>query len=137
MAKLMQLSAAQILRFAWKGDVLRSRRVRLENVFVESTNRYKFETVTKEEDGTYSVHNCWVYSVDPTYSGKLFNCKAIKTSCNCERYKFTFEASQSLRNASDIIYSDGELPYVRNPKMKISVCKRLIVALKYIIVKQL
>ena len=137
MTKLLHLSILQILRYVWKGDLLRSRYVKLEKVLKEGNNRYHFITSTREEDGQYHIHHCWVYSADADYNGKLIQCNAVKTSCDCERWKFTFEVSQGVRNAADIIYSDGDLPYDRNPKLKISVCKHLIVALRYILANQL
>lgn len=51
---------------------------------------------------------------------------------NCARYWSTFEVALHLRGASNIIYSNGAYPYVRNPNAKIACCKHLIKALRLV-----
>ena len=138
MSKLLQhLSPLQILHYCWKPDIIRSRSVALEKVFKDGDNGYKFIVRSLQSDGSFHIHQCRIYTDEPNYIGPLSQCTYIKTSCDCGRWIYPFEVSQAMRNAADVIYAEDALPDVRNPKYKIGVCKHLIVALKYLIVKKL
>lgn len=47
-------------------------------------------------------------------------------SCSCGDNTFRWEVANTLRGASDIEYSNGELPEIRNPKLRSSLCKHLL-----------
>lgn len=50
---------------------------------------------------------------------------AADVSCSCPDYRYRVEYSLMTRRASDIIYSNGEFPKIRNPSLKIYFCKHL------------
>ena len=134
---LDHLSALQLLHYCWKSDLVRSRKVAIEKVFKDGDNAYKFVVRSLQPNGSFHIHQCRIYTDEPDYTGLLSQCKYIKTSCDCGRWIYTFEVSQSMRGASDVIYAEDALPNIRNPRYKIGVCKHLIVALKYLIVNKL
>lgn len=55
----------------------------------------------------------------------LWNSKC-KVSCSCMDFLFVDEVSLFKRANSDIYFSNGELPVVKNPRLHPQVCKHLI-----------
>jgi len=65
--------------------------------------------------------------------GKIADKARLKVSCDCGFFMYTSEVALFLRGASDIIYSNGELPVHTNPKKVPLVCKHLWVVLNRLI----
>lgn len=48
-----------------------------------------------------------------------------KVSCSCEDFMYVHEVANHDKGAADIDYSNGELPVVKNPKLRPGLCKHL------------
>lgn len=56
----------------------------------------------------------------------FLNKKDVKVSCSCPDFWARWEYALHKRGAADIVYSNGEPPVVRNPRMYPGCCKHLI-----------
>lgn len=133
------MSAVQILRKVGKVQLQNSKYVRIKRVqYNERSNLYKFTTETYDpETKQYRIHIQRIYPADREYRGKLSECPAIKITCSCGFHLFFSEVSLSYHNASDVIYSDGSYPIIRNPSLKPWACKHLLKDLLFLVQKGL
>lgn len=130
------LSIDDILKRVWPVDLNNSKAVAVVSARKVKTKggspAIAFTTITRlPKQGTHR-HKCYVFAADKNYVGPLSKCPAVKLGCDCGRYWSTFEVALHLRGASNIIYSNGAYPYVRNPNAKIACCKHLIKALRLV-----
>ena len=58
-----------------------------------------------------------------TFFDKYLHCRI---SCSCDDNLFRWEVSNTLRKASEIEYSNGDLPVMTNPKLNPGMCKHLV-----------
>jgi len=56
----------------------------------------------------------------------------VKVSCSCPDYCFRFEVANHEAGASDIKYSNGEMPTTTNADMQPGLCKHLIALRKIV-----
>lgn len=68
---------------------------------------------------------------------KKFVDSKVMFSCTCSDHAFSFEYALTKRGNSQIVYSNGEPPTVRNPKNIPSLCKHGIMLFKAILEKNL
>lgn len=54
-------------------------------------------------------------------------------SCSCEDFLFTCEVALKEKDASQIIYSNGEKPRIKNPKMIPCACKHIVAVYRYLL----
>jgi len=64
---------------------------------------------------------------------RKMNCKC---TCDCEDFLYRMEVANHKKDASDIKYSNGKDPIIRNPQMRPGLCKHLLGTLKYLINKK-
>jgi hypothetical protein len=83
------------------------------------------KTLTVDEDGRRK-HTPQFFAQDPHYSGRLYNCKAIMASCDCLFFLYFCEVAWWSKGLSEIRYSNGALPEITNPKLRIFCCKHLL-----------
>lgn len=57
--------------------------------------------------------------------------KHIFVSCNCPRFLFFYEVALNKRHASDILFSNGELPTTTNPRLIVSSCKHILTVMRW------
>lgn len=50
--------------------------------------------------------------------------------CTCEYFKFTCEVALEKQGSSEIVFSNGQSPVVRNPRQVPCACKHIIAALR-------
>lgn len=79
---------------------------------------------TKDDNGKLrrapSKYKTKLTIVDPQH-------RYVKVDCTCAFHPFSgSEVSLSLRNAADILRSNGRAPKVRNPSMSVYTCKHLV-----------
>ncbi len=58
-----------------------------------------------------------------TFINKKLKCSV---SCSCGDNLYRWEVANTLKGASDIEYSNGEMPFITNPKLRASLCKHLL-----------
>lgn len=61
----------------------------------------------------------------------IYKTKHIWCSCSCPRWMFYWEYAASLRNATDIIYGNGDPPVFTNPSSRVSSCKHILTILRW------
>lgn len=55
--------------------------------------------------------------------------------CSCPCFTYYLEVALKLRGASDIYDSNGNLPVIRNPRMRPYICKHLLATLLFLLMK--
>lgn len=95
--------------------------------FDPQTKTYICETVTKVLGEPERKHK---QSIQVVKGEKLSDRGAfIKISCDCDFHCYTCEVALNRWGASDIVYSNGEHPFVTNPRLVPSTCKHGFVLL--------
>lgn len=128
------INAVQFIRKVAKTQLINSNYVKLQSVQRHKTKPLiKFTTVTKEPGQQARVHVQRIYAADPNYKGPLFQCPALKLACDCGNNLFQWEVANAYRGASDIIYSNGDMPIETNPGMRPGCCKHLLKCLMFMV----
>ena len=63
------------------------------------------------------------------YGPRLVTAK-MWVSCNCEYFLYTAEVANARKGSSDVIYSNGARPKIRNPTMNPLLCKHCVAAIR-------
>jgi hypothetical protein len=50
----------------------------------------------------------------------------VDVSCSCADFRYRWEFALNQERATDITYSNGEFPKIRNPRLNMKTCKHLI-----------
>ena len=50
----------------------------------------------------------------------------VWVSCSCPYWKYYLEVAVTNKGSSDVLESNGEFPFIRNPKMRPYLCKHLV-----------
>jgi hypothetical protein len=87
---------------------------------IMATASSKVDANGKRKSGIQQ-HVCAITSLDKNKGFK----GPVKTSCDCEAFVYTCEVALHNQGAADIIYSNGEAPDVKNPRMIPTLCKHL------------
>lgn len=56
----------------------------------------------------------------------------VKVSCDCPDFMYRFEVANNKKGASNITYSNGKDPNIRNPNKRPGICKHLLATLDYL-----
>lgn len=64
--------------------------------------------------------------------GKRIWNRKCKVSCSCSDFMYVDEVALFKKANSDIYFSNGELPVIKNPKMVPQICKHLVYLLEYV-----
>lgn len=78
-------------------------------------------------------HFCSFRPVDPGYSGKISECRAVVYACNCHRWMYVWEFAMWYHAAAQLLRSNGEYPQETNPMLRQGGCKHLIVGAREVI----
>lgn len=49
----------------------------------------------------------------------------VEVGCSCPDFRYRQEVALNHKRAAEVLYSNGELPKIRNPQMKVYCCKHL------------
>lgn len=133
----MAMSLADILRKSQRVDIDGSKSVAVvpNKVRKGRGGAMFFTTKTRPETmgASYRLHEQRVYPADRRgYVGTLMACPAVKVSCDCDRFTYTYEVALAKQGAADIQRSNGQLPMTTNPRMIPGCCKHIISVVKYI-----
>lgn len=134
----MAMSLTEILRKCQKVDIDGAKSVAVVPNKVRKGRGGTVFFTTKTRPGeagetAYRYHQVSVYPMDRRgYTGTLMACPAVKVSCDCDRFMFTYEVALWKHGAADIVHSNGQLPVTTNPKMVPGCCKHIISAVKFI-----
>jgi hypothetical protein len=120
-------NAKQVMLFDWKvveamdvdGDTFRDVTVKARSK--RDTGKNKYGPVHIVEFRLYGDDN--------------FTTKAW-VSCSCPYFKFTAEVSLYKKDSSDIIFSNGADPNIKNPRQIPIVCKHILAAIRAGVVKR-
>ena len=139
-AKKVGLTARQLVNFTprivkYRGGFV-SLNSRIKKQYIKKPNGfrtlgYKSETITRILGEKPRLH----YQTIELVKGKRVSDKGatIKVSCDCGFHTFTCEVALFRQGAADIITSNGEYPYIRNPRAIPLVCKHLLVVITNIL----
>lgn len=84
--------------------------------------RYVCRTNTPERRGLQMVMEKYVTMIEVQDASR----NTVKVSCSCPDFWATWEVALARRGAADVMYSNGELPIVRNPRMIPACCKHVV-----------
>jgi hypothetical protein len=133
---------------------MNSRTLRLRDVYARTPDRYKDRALgsartrslkrrinradgrlvilsviytTLDSNGNRKANPDMHYQVIQQLSkGRTLWDSKCKVSCSCLDFLFTDEVSLFKRANSDVRFSNGELPVIKNPRMIPQVCKHLV-----------
>ncbi len=83
----------------------------------------KVEAMAASQDGDGN------YRLLMYFTGKGPTAK-VWASCECPYWLFHVETALSKRGSTDVIYSNGKLPKVTNPRLVSHACKHVVAALQ-------
>lgn len=72
---------------------------------------------------TPKVHRCYIKGLQG--AKKKIYASNVEVSCSCEAFLYWCEVALEKKDASVVMFSNGQLPIVRNPKMIPFMCKHL------------
>jgi hypothetical protein len=134
----MPLSMEQIIRNTDQDRIERARlSVRVVHLKLNVSKSTKLplaiaQTYSKDrlKDGTvkYYKYNSFILFLPN---------KKVKISCSCSDFKFCHEMALTKKGSSDVFYSNGETPDIKNPLMVPSTCKHLIALWDLLVSKKL
>jgi len=128
------INAITLIRKILKAQLKYSKYVAVRSIKKHKTKPLvRIETITKVPGESPRSHITNIYAADPDYEGKLYNCPAIRVSCNCKDFLFRREVALTLKNAAEIRYSNGDMPIETNPQLIPATCKHIFKALLYIV----
>lgn len=56
--------------------------------------------------------------------------------CNCEYFLFNCEVALAVQGSSTVVNSNGKRPKITNPSMKPKICKHLVAAMRFALLKE-
>ena len=93
---------------------------------------YRFRTRT-EFPLESKYHRSWVYFPKTIDEGiKISRSKSILVSCDCSSFKYRAEMALWYHGAAEVYWSNGQMPYITNPRLVPTLCKHLYMDMKYI-----
>lgn len=133
------LTISQLLRYAWAADHHAARYV---NVHAwrgfrrrNGTHGIQIITITRPQQRSERSHRHQIEigTALKNWPGNISDrgCPVL-FSCNCERWLFYYEWVAHRHGAAEIIYGNGEPPYITNPTFRIGICKHGICGLEYV-----
>lgn len=84
--------------------------------------RFVCRTNTPENRGGKVVLDKYVTTVELIDPKKQY----VKVSCSCPDFWATWEVALAQKGAADVLYSNGEMPDMRNPSRVAGCCKHVV-----------
>jgi hypothetical protein len=83
------------------------------------------QTLTSDHEGRRKHNMIW-YVKNPHYSGRIYKCDSVMVTCDCKDFLYRLEYALWYKGLASIKHSNGAFPIIRNPRLRIRLCKHLL-----------